>query len=64
MNYHITGEFISIGTIRNISYMNIHLEQPKGRFVADENPEAFEANVATFPQKEKLRLPGQLGYEE
>ena len=44
--------------------MNIHLEQPKGRFVADENPEAFEANVATFPKKGKLRLPGQLGYEE
>ena len=38
--------------------------QPKGYFVADENPEAFEAYEATFPQKEKLRLPGQLGYEE
>jgi predicted N-acetyltransferase YhbS len=37
---------------------------PKGYFVADENPEAFEAYEATFPQKEKLRLPGQLGYEE
>ena len=37
---------------------------PKGSFVADENPEAFEAYEATFPQKEKLRLPGQLGYEE
>ena len=35
---------------------------PKGYFVADENPEAFEAYEATFPQKEKLRLPGQLGY--
>ncbi len=55
--------------------MNIRLEQPKdyregtycppkGYFVADENPEAFEAYEATFPQKEKLRLPGQLGYEE
>ncbi len=52
--------------------MNIRLEQPhegtycppKGYFVADENPEAFEAYEATFPPKEKLRLPGQLGYEE
>ncbi|MBO5625935.1 MAG: N-acetyltransferase, partial [Prevotella sp.] len=35
---------------------------PKGYFVADEHPEAFEAYEATFPQKEKLRLPGQLGY--
>ena len=33
---------------------------PKGYFVADENPEAFEAYEATFPQKEKLRLPGQI----
>ena len=37
---------------------------PKGYFVADEHPEAFEAYEATFPQKEKLRLPGQLEYEE
>ncbi|MBR5661842.1 MAG: GNAT family N-acetyltransferase [Bacteroidales bacterium] len=36
---------------------------PKGYFVADENPEAFETYEATFPEKEKLRLPGQLGYE-
>ena len=36
---------------------------PKGYFVADENPEAFEAYEATFPPKQKLRLPGQLGYE-
>ena len=33
---------------------------PKGYFVADNNPEAFEAYEATFPPKEKLRLPGQL----
>ena len=36
---------------------------PKGYFVADENPEAFEAYEVTFPKKEKLRLPGQLGYD-
>ena len=33
---------------------------PKGYFVADEHPEAFEAYEATFPEKVKLRLPGQL----
>ena len=33
---------------------------PKGYFVADENPEAFEAYEATFSKKVKLRLPGQL----
>ena len=33
---------------------------PKGYFVADENPEAFEAYEATFPAKVKLHLPGQL----
>ncbi len=36
---------------------------PKGYFVADEHPEAFEEYEATFPKKEKLRLPGQLGYD-
>ena len=43
--------------------MNIRLEHPKD-YREVENPEAFEAYEATFPQKEKLRLPGQLGYEE
>ena len=33
---------------------------PKGYFVADENPEAFEAYEATFPVKEKTLQPGQL----
>ena len=33
---------------------------PKGYFVADENPEAFEAYEATFPQKEKAFQQGQL----
>lgn len=33
---------------------------PKGYFVADENPEAFEAYEATFPPKEKDLAPGQL----
>ena len=33
---------------------------PRGYFVADENPEAYEAFEATFPKKEKALLPGQL----
>ena len=36
---------------------------PKGYFVADEQPEAFEQYEASFPPKEKLRLPGQLTYD-
>ena len=36
---------------------------PKGYFVADEDPEAFAAFDAAFPAKEKLRIPGQLGYD-
>ena len=32
-------------------------------FVADNDPEAFEAFEASFPVKEKLRLPGQLTYD-
>ncbi|MCR4965659.1 MAG: zinc ribbon domain-containing protein [Bacteroidales bacterium] len=33
---------------------------PKGYFVAEENPEAFEAYEATFPKKEKAFQEGQL----
>lgn len=33
---------------------------PKGYFVAEENPDDFEAYEATFPIKKKHRLPGQL----
>lgn len=36
---------------------------PKGYFVAEEQPEAFDTYEATFPKKEKLRIPGQLGYD-
>ena len=36
---------------------------PQGYFVADTNPAAFDAYDSTFPKKEKLRLPGQLGFE-
>ena len=37
---------------------------PNGYFVADNNPEAFEAYEASFPKKEKLRLPGKLNFED
>ena len=33
---------------------------PEGYFAADREPEAFEAFDASFPPKEKLKLPGQL----
>lgn len=33
---------------------------PKPYFVAEENPEDFEAFDAQFPAKERLKLPGQL----
>ena len=33
---------------------------PEGYFSAEKNPAAFAAFEATFPEKEKLRLPGQL----
>ena len=33
---------------------------PEGYFVCDKNPEEFAAYEATFPEKEKLVLPGQL----
>lgn len=33
---------------------------PQGYFVCEEQPEAFEAYEATFPPKEKLKLPGQI----
>ncbi len=35
-------------------------EPPKGYFVAEENPDAFEKYDAQFPAKQKLKLPGQL----
>ena len=33
---------------------------PQGYFACDKHPEAFAAYEATFPPKEKLKLPGQL----
>ena len=33
---------------------------PQGYFVCDQNPEAFAAFEATFPPKQKQKLPGQI----
>ena len=35
-------------------------QDPEGYFVCEKDPEAFEQFEATFPEKEKLTLPGQL----
>ncbi len=35
-------------------------KDPEGYFVCEKDPQGFEAFEATFPKKEKLRLPGQL----
>ena len=34
---------------------------PRGYFAAEQNPEEFETFDKTFPPKQKLKLPGQLG---
>ena len=35
-------------------------KDPEGYFVCEKDPEAFERFEATFPKKEKQKLPGQL----
>ena len=35
-------------------------KDPEGYFVCEKNSEDFERFEATFPKKEKLKLPGQL----
>lgn len=35
-------------------------KDPEGYWVCEKNPDAFEAYEATFPPKQKLKLPGQL----
>lgn len=58
--YFLAQELIP-GWLRDHGITEATYCPPKGYFVADENPEAFEAYEATFPKKKKLRLPGQLG---
>ncbi len=35
-------------------------KDPEGYFVCESNPDAFAQFEATFPEKEKRKLPGQL----
>ena len=57
--YFLAQEIIP-GWLKSNGITEATYSPPKGYFVADENPKAFEAYEATFPKKEKLRLPGQL----
>ena len=57
--YFLAQELIP-GWLKGNGITEATYSPPKGYFVADENPKAFEAYEATFPKKEKLRLPGQL----
>ena len=41
------------------AFWNVYTD-PELYFVADQNPEAFEQFDRTFPEKQKLKLPGQL----
>lgn len=41
------------------AFWNVYTD-PELYFVADKNPEAFEQFDRTFPEKQKLKLPGQL----
>ncbi len=57
--YFLAQELIP-GWLRSNGITEANYCPPKGYFVADENPDAFEAYEATFPPKEKLILEGQL----
>ncbi len=41
------------------AFWNVYTD-PELYFVADKNPEEFEQFDRTFPEKQKLKLPGQL----
>ena len=57
--YFLAQELIP-GWLQNHGITEATYCPPKGYFVADENPEAFEAYEATFPKKEKAFQVGQL----
>ena len=57
--YFLAQELIP-GWLQNHGITEATYCPPKGYFVADENPEAFEAYEATFPKKEKTFQEGQL----
>ena len=41
------------------AFWNVYTD-PELYFVADKNPEEFEQFDRTFPEKQKLKLPGRL----
>lgn len=41
------------------AFWNVYTD-PELYFIADKNPEEFEQFDRTFPEKQKLKLPGQL----
>ena len=57
--YFLAQELIP-GWLRSNGITEATYCPPKGYFVADMNPDAFEAYEATFPQKEKAFQEGQL----
>ena len=57
--YFLAQELIS-GWLQDNGIIEATYCPPKGYFVADEHPEAFEAYEATFPYKEKAFQKGQL----
>ncbi len=57
--YFLAQELIP-GWLGNNGITEANYCPPKGYFVADEHPEAFEAYEATFPVKEKKLQEGQL----
>ena len=57
--YFLAQELIP-GWLKNNGIAEATYCPPKGYFVADENPEAFEAYEASFSQKEKAFKEGQL----
>ena len=57
--YFLAQELIP-GWLKSNGIAEATYRPPKGYFVADVNPEAFEAYEATFPAKEKTLQSGQL----
>ena len=57
--YFLAQELIP-GWLKNNGITEATYCPPRGYFVADEQPEAFEAYEATFPKKEKAFQQGQL----
>ena len=57
--YFLAQELIP-GWLKNNGITEATYCPPRGYFVADEQPEAFEAYEATFPKKEKTFQQGQL----